>query len=181
MLRSLKLEGGQEFGRWTVLAEFPRNEKKQRMFLCYCECGVRRAVRGDALISGKSKGCGCVKAWKGRSVHGFSSSKNRHPLYSAWSSMKKRCDNPKSFNYQNYGGRGIAVYPAWKNDPMQFIEWGIANGWQRGLQLDRIDNDGHYEPSNCRFVTAKANANNRIRGSKHRLGGLIDSFLSLPG
>lgn len=75
--------------------------------------------------------------------------------------MKERCYNPNAHYYKNYGGRGISICDEWRNDPIAFIQWGEKHGYQKGLQIDRIDNDGNYEPSNCRFVTPKENNNNK--------------------
>jgi hypothetical protein len=83
-----------------------------------------------------------------------------HPLYAVWNTMKSRCRCPTNNKYDYYGGRGIALCDEW-NNPEPFIEWALANGWERGLQIDREDNNGNYEPGNCRFVTSKVNSNNR--------------------
>ena len=87
--------------------------------------------------------------------HGYS----KHPLYGVWSSMRDRCSNPNNKSYHRYGGRGITVSDEWyRVEP--FIEWALKAGWKPGLQLDRTNNDGNYQPNNCRFVTRKENANN---------------------
>jgi hypothetical protein len=83
-----------------------------------------------------------------------------YPLYQVWVNMKKRCYNKDNKQYKDYGGRGIIVCDEWMN-PKIFIEWCLANGWEKGLQIDRRDNDGNYDPDNCRFVTPKENSLNR--------------------
>jgi hypothetical protein len=88
--------------------------------------------------------------------HGESSGR----LYGVWNSMIGRCTRPKTRQFERYGGRGITVCSEWR-DPGVFTAWARANGYRDGLQIDRIDNDGHYEPGNCRFVTAKTNGRNR--------------------
>lgn len=82
-------------------------------------------------------------------------------LSEVWNSMKKRCYNPKAINYERYGARGITVCDEWLNNMGLFCVWALANGWKKGLQLDRIDNDKGYCPDNCKFSTAKEQANNR--------------------
>lgn len=88
--------------------------------------------------------------------HGMSGS----PLYQAWRAMHYRCRKQKCADYHRYGGRGIAVCEEWRLFEV-FCEWAIKNGWRRGLQLDRIDNDGGYSPSNCRITTSLVNGRNR--------------------
>lgn len=83
-----------------------------------------------------------------------------HPLYDVWSQMKSRCENPNNKNYPGWGGRGIRVYSEW-HEFKPFFEWAISNGYESGLTIDRRDNDGDYEPSNCRFVTTLVQNNNR--------------------
>lgn len=82
-------------------------------------------------------------------------------LYRVWASMIQRCENPKDKDYKHYGGRGISICPEWRNDPMFFINWALANGYKEGLEIDRIDNDGNYQIHNCHFVTSKEQARNR--------------------
>ena len=81
-------------------------------------------------------------------------------LYGIWSGMMQRCNNPKNPGYKNYGGRGISVCYEWRNDPKQFIE-DMYPSYVKGLTIDRIDNNGNYQPNNCRFVTNQENVNNR--------------------
>lgn len=82
-------------------------------------------------------------------------------LYLVWQGMKNRCNNPKVENYCNYGGRGIKVCDEWQHSSYSFIRWAIDNGYKEGLQLDRIEVNGNYEPTNCRFVTPMVNTQNR--------------------
>jgi len=94
-----------------------------------------------------------------------------HPLYSAWQNMKRRCDNPKTEQYKDYGGRGITVCKEWINDFMCFYNWAIRSGWGPGLTLDRKNNDLNYAPENCRFVdriTQGRNQRTRITNSISR-------------
>lgn len=82
----------------------------------------------------------------------------RNPtLYGVWNTMKHRCEDKKRTKYKDYGARGIKVCADWQ-DPNAFIDWALANGYERGLQLDRINNDGNYCPENCRWITPKENS-----------------------
>ena len=107
--------------------------------------------------------------------------KNR--LYRIWSEMKRRCENSDRPNYRNYGGRGIKVCQEWKNSFETFKEWALNNGYSDELSIDRIDNAGNYEPSNCHWVTVKAQANNKrsnnliaYKGEKHTLAQWCEIF-----
>ena len=84
-----------------------------------------------------------------------------HPLYNVWKNMKKRCYNKNVYNYKSYGGRGIIVCDEWRNNFKAFYDWALNNDYEKGLEIDRVDNDGNYEPSNCRFVTRSENQKNK--------------------
>lgn len=92
-------------------------------------------------------------------------------LYSSWKHMKERCGNPSCRGYRYWGGRGIAVCDEWKNDFLAFKEWALANGYKEGLTIDRIDNDGNYEPSNCRWTTMAEQSRNRNYTNKLTYNG----------
>ena len=96
----------------------------------------------------------------------------KHPLYEVWKVMKKRCYNPNCKSYKNYGGRGIMIYYEWKDDFKKFYDWTMLNGYKKGLTIDRIDNDGNYEPSNCRFATRIIQGRNR-RKQKNNTSGFV--------
>ncbi len=96
-----------------------------------------------------------------RVKHGFSSRKKRHPLHTVITNIKQRCYNSNHPQYKDYGGRGITVWWIWRESNAAFIEWGIANGWGKGLDINRLDNNGPYSPENCNFVTRKQNTDNR--------------------
>ena len=150
------------------------------MWLCECQlCGQRKVVRGDHLKSGRTISCGCYRKAKTKEAltkHGGCKTK----LYGIWNNIKNRCNNPRVSCYERYGGRGIKMCEEWEHDFAAFQEWCYANGYDENAdfmqcQIDRIDNDGPYAPWNCRFVTAKENANNR-RAPKLRLPELISVY-----
>jgi len=91
--------------------------------------------------------------------HGYHGTK----IYKLWGSIVKRCENQISTNYIYYGGRGIKICEEWRNNPKTFIDWALSNGYKEGLEIDRIDNDGNYQPNNCQFVTHKENCKSKKR------------------
>lgn len=101
--------------------------------------------------------------------------KRNHSLYFTWRNMIQRCTNPTKYEYHRYGGRGITVCDEWK-DVNRFIKWAEENGYKRDLTLDRIDNNGNYEPSNCRWATRKEQSLNSTRPNLHTFGGITDSL-----
>ncbi len=121
------------------------------LFLCpYCLKEVEKR-----LDHGKNqKSCGCHKGFK----HGDSTKE----LYKTYYNMKNRCLNENNSDFKYYGGRGITICPEWANDYVVFRDWALNNGYQEGLEIDRRDTNGNYEPNNCRWVTHKVNSRNRV-------------------
>lgn len=188
---------GKVFGRWTVLRLIEHHRTK---WLCRCECGLERAVYPSPLISGRSTGCArgrcnCryingnrtgkagysehgprVQTRKPRSPQGR---RTRLPEYAAWRSMKSRCLNPNVKYFEHYGGRGITVCPPWLNSSEQFIR-DMGPRPSPKHSLDRIDNDGNYEPSNCRWATKQEQRQNqrskkKVQADLASIGGLKKS------
>lgn len=155
---------GRRFGRWLVLqkTEKPSTWKHRGTFwLCQCACGTIRAVFRNGLISGKSQSCGCLHSEimsrrKGINHpmyrHGQTCNGERSKEWRAWNAMIRRCRYPSMDNYNRYGGRGITVCQLWQDSFEAFFEEvGIAPSEQHSI--DRIDNDGNYEPGNVRWAT----------------------------
>lgn len=154
---------GQQFGRLTVLSRAedyvsPKGHKLVQ-WLCECECGNKTTVLTSCLRGGRSQSCGCINREISRKrllTHGDSNTR----LYSIWASMRERCRNSSDKNYHHYGGRGISVCNEW-DSYIIFKEWALNNGYHEDLTLDRIDVNGNYEPTNCRWVTMNIQANNK--------------------
>ena len=139
------------------------SRKKVRFGLYKCGfCGNEFRTQPYGINNGHSKSCGCYKSSKlsNRSkTHGLIETR----LYRIWASIKDRTLNPKNKRYNDYGGRGITICEEWKNDFMSFYSWAMENGYEenKGLSIDRIDNDGNYEPNNCRWTTRIIQSRNR--------------------
>lgn len=126
-------------------------------FDCICDCGNRKRVKPTFLFSGKVKTCGVDCQYHNESKDG----KSKDPLYSHWNSMKQRCYNKEAHGYYLYGGRGITICDEWLNDFWAFRKWSLENGYKKGLSIDRINGNGNYEPSNCRWATPQQQRDNQ--------------------
>lgn len=157
---------GETFGNVTVLS-YSHSIKSKHYYNCKCLlCGKEFVTAKEGLISGHTKSCGCVRdKWMHSGnlnrKHGLSNDR----AYWVWAKIKSRCYNPNCREYPNYGGRGIKMCDEWL-DPKNFVEWAYANGYDKDAPkgqctIDRINVDGNYEPSNCRFITNQEQQNNR--------------------
>ena len=154
------------FGYWLVLAPHQFLPKGLSTWLCRCVCGIEKPVSGSSLRTGASKSCGCKRPEMLRpqfTTHGHSGDVHgygRTTEYIAWLNMKNRCLNPKDPGYADYGGRGITVCERWRNSFENFLA-DIGLKPDPKLWLERIENNGDYEPGNCKWATTKEQYINR--------------------
>ena len=153
---------GNIYGRLTVV-ERAIAQYRGVYWRCRCVCGKFRAVRSDHLTSGKIESCGCLRKERTREAHtkhGHDCVSNRSPTYVSWREIFHRCDNPKYDLFSRYGGRGITYDPRWRSFDAFLSDMGER---PPGCTLDRIDYNGNYEKSNCRWATPKQQGRNTVK------------------
>ncbi len=159
---------GQRFGRWKVISESGRTPQGKTQWLCQCDCGNQGVVRRSNLTSNRgSKSCGCLRQDRGvklgkmfgpQTMHGYARRGTLIPIYKTWVNMRQRCYDDKNKAYRYYGGRGISVCSRW----FKFENFLSGMGPKpEGLTIDRINTEGHYMPSNCRWATRQQQSANR--------------------
>ena len=152
---------GKRFGRLVVIERSGSNSRRRATWLCRCDCGKNIVVSGSDLPRRTS--CGCARSdflaafnKETKTTHGMRYTR----LYREWRAMINRCYCSTWKHYSNYGGRGIKVCDEWRDSFEAFRDWALVNGYQDDLSIDRVNVNGNYEPSNCRWATIKQQANN---------------------
>lgn len=150
---------GERFGRLIAIQCLPGSAGERSKWLCRCDCGNEPRIVGNSLRAGLTRSCGCLQRDACRqknSTHGM----RKAPEYSVWYDMKRRCFDPKNKRYADYGGRGIAVCESWR---ISFASFYADMGPRPTAthSIDRMNNNGNYEPSNCKWSTKSEQAFNR--------------------
>jgi hypothetical protein len=154
---------GQRFGR--IVCAYPtKTTKSGKHWHCICDCGGTVEVLRGNLLKGTTSSCGCmqqesrIRNGLKAKVHGHAAA--RTSTYTSWEAMRQRCNNPNSDWYHRYGGRGVMIHPRWNDFQNFLIDMGER---PYNKTLDRINPNGHYEPSNCKWATPKEQANNKVK------------------
>ena len=177
-MKRVEVKKGERYGRLTIIREVEpagSSHKRVRRFLCRCDCGNEIICRLPNLKSGTTKSCGCYRKFVSSNRRDCHHLKNTR-IYRIWCCMKRRCYNKHNEHFDRYGGRGIIVCDEWKTDFMNFYDWAMSNGYDDKLSIDRINNEGNYEPSNCRWANQKQQIVNSTAAIKCSLGGNIVSL-----
>lgn len=155
---------GEKYGRLVAIRSTENRTKSGGVvWLFKCECGKYKQISANSVRSGLVRSCGCIVI-----KHKMAGTR----LYNIWTDMKQRCYNSNYYEFHLWGGRGIIVCEEWRNDFQAFYDWAMNNGYSDDLSLDRIDSTGNYEPSNCRWASAKEQARNTSHNRKIIIDGV---------
>ena len=162
---------GKRFGMLTVIKRSDNHGKagQNARWICKCDCGNLHEAFSHCLKKGSVKSCGCLLVSM-HTTHGYTDT----PLYNVWNCIKQRCINPNYKNWDDYGGRGIKLYEEWRKDFVLFRDYvmQLPHYGEEGYSIDRIDNNGNYEPGNIRFATKKEQALNRRNTAYYEENGI---------
>lgn len=171
---------GQRFGRLVAIKLSEKRVGRKTFWDCLCDCGDKKTIRTDSLKDASVRSCGCLKKeqdkknlpnGQGVVTHGLS----KERIYRTWKGMKRRCENEDDERYASYGGRGIKICDEWQ-DVITFNDWAQNNGYNENLTIDRIDVNGNYEPSNCRWATWSEQSKNKQNTIRVEYNGKTQSI-----
>lgn len=146
---------GHHFGNVTAIS-FVGTKNGRGYWKCKCDCGNTKIFCTRELRAGDVTSCGCNRKSRA-TVHGLYYTREHR----IWIGMKNRCTNPNAINYEWYGGKGVTVCKEWSEDFENFYKWAHENGYQDNLTIDRINGNGDYEPTNCRWITIQEQQKNK--------------------
>jgi hypothetical protein len=152
----VQFKAGSTVGRLTLIEKAGRTKQSRLLWKCKCECGTEKVVRDNHLKDGSTSSCGCTRNIE----HGHARCGNYSPTYYTWKTMRERCSNSNHVHFKYYGGKGVKVCDRWNDFENFLADMGAR---PEGRSLNRINNDGDYEKSNCRWATRKEQANNTRR------------------
>lgn len=177
-----KIMVGARFGK-LVIESFYGSKDGERFWNCKCDCGNITRVSTGSLTSGNTMSCGCIRIekllkWREEHTNDTKHSEKRDctRLYTIWGGMKSRCNCENNHAYKYYGGKGVMVCDEWVESFVTFRNWSFENGYNEALTIDRIDANGNYEPSNCRWVDMKVQANNKTNNKYISYNGIIKTL-----
>lgn len=173
MYRSIDYDSliGHTWGQFKLIKVLPHIANMRRKGLFACSCGRHKEVDFKVIFSGNTQSCGCSKLKNLTKQYSKTHGLSKTPLYAIYYSMMSRCYDVGNAGYHNYGGRGISVCDEWKGNVVAFVEWAKSNGWQKGLEIDRRNNNNGYSPDNCWVRTMVQNRRNKSNNKKVTYNG----------
>lgn len=152
--KASKVSIGDTYQLWTViggpLGRLDSHGKRILYYPCRCVCGTERPIMVANLRAGYAQSCGCLRRRERK--HTQTHNASRTPLYKSWHAIRYRCKNDECPGYENWGGRGITICPEWDDSYEAFRDWSLANGYKKGLSIERVDNELGYSPDNCKWI-----------------------------
>lgn len=169
---------GRRFGKLVVISRAENSKDDRSMWLCKCDCGKEKIIKGKYLLNGNTKSCGCLSTElliRRNIESGCRGGESYEKIYYTWYNMISRCKKGHGEDGENYKSRGISICKEWESYE-NFRDWSLENGFSENLTIDRVDNDGDYEPSNCRWTTVQVQANNRRSNHNVEFNGVTKTL-----